>query len=89
MKITWDKDKNEKLKCERGISFEYIVEVLGQKKDILGIVPNPSAKYPHQKIFVVRMLDYTWAVPFVETDGVIKLVTAFKSRKMHKTYEGR
>lgn len=45
---------------------------------------------PNQRIFVIHVDEYTWAVPFVlDDDGAgIFLKTAFPSRRFHRLYGG-
>jgi uncharacterized DUF497 family protein len=59
----WDPEKNEKLKAERGISFEAIVFHIeqGDEVDVLAHA-NPS-KYPGQKVSVVLVEGYAYLVP--------------------------
>ena len=54
----WNKAKNERLRRQRGVSFEAVVLSIagGGLLDILEH-PNP-AKYPDQKLFVVRIGEY-------------------------------
>jgi uncharacterized DUF497 family protein len=87
MRIVWDDEKNEWLKSHRDISFEIICETIG-KGDILDVFTNPSPRYPHQGVFVLRLKEYTWFVPFVDVGDAIKLITAYPSRKAHKKYGG-
>ncbi len=84
----WDPVKNEKLKAERGISFEDIVFhiMLGAEADIFEH-PNQS-RYPGQKVSVVIVDEYGYLVPFVETETVIFLKTIIPSRKATKKYVG-
>ena len=74
------------LQKERGISFEEIIHHI-QSGKLLAILehPNPE-KYKNQKIAVVDVEGYAYAVPYVETDEVIFLKTAFPSRKYTKQY---
>jgi uncharacterized DUF497 family protein len=82
----WDKEKNNKLKKERGISFEEIVEILKDTKYI-DIFDHPNQKnYPGQKIFVVIIEEYAYMVPFVEDEVKYFLKTIIPSRKMTKKY---
>ncbi len=46
---------------------------------------NPD-KYPNQKIFIVKIDDYVYLVPFMENDLEIFLKTIIPSRKMTKKY---
>lgn len=81
--LSWDKDKNEKLKNERGISFEEIAYLI-ESGNILAIEENPS--WPDQKLYVVEVDEYIVIVPFVEDENEIFLKTAFPSRKYTKIY---
>jgi hypothetical protein len=82
----WNGAKNKRLKRQRGVSFEAVVLsiVEGGLLDILEH-PNP-AKYPDQKMFVVRIADYAFLVPFVETADEVFLKTIIPSRKATRTY---
>lgn len=84
----WDSEKNEKLKIERGISFEDIVfEIFkGGEVDIFNH-PNQS-RYPGQKVSVVVVDDYAYLVPYVESETTIFLKTIIPSRKATKKYVG-
>ena len=54
----WDKNKNEWLKEERGVSFEMVV-VLMEQGQLLDILSHPNeAKYGNQKIAVVNIGGY-------------------------------
>jgi len=82
----WDADKNEKLKTERGVSFEEIVFHI-ERGDILDILEhlNPE-RYAGQRIFVVQREDYAYLVPFVEEGDQVVLKTIIPSRKATKKY---
>lgn len=82
----WDKKKNKKLKNERGISFEEIVEILKGNKYI-EVFDHPNQKqYPGQKIFIVIVDEYAYMIPFVEDAEKYFLKTIIPSRKMTKKY---
>jgi uncharacterized DUF497 family protein len=87
MRIIWDDEKDKWLQANRGISFELICDKISQG-EILDVLANPSLKYPHQGIFVLCLMEYTWLVPFFDTESEIKLITAYPSRKLHKKYGG-
>ena len=84
----WDPEKNEKLKAERGISFEDIVFhiMLGTEVDVFEH-PNQS-RYPGQNVSVVIVDEYAYLVPFIETETVVFLKTIIPSRKATKKYVG-
>lgn len=82
----WDAAKGEKLVKERNLSFEEVVFSIGQGQ-VLDIIEHPNkAKYQNQKIFVVRINNYAYLVPFVETEDRIFLKTIIPSRKATQKY---
>jgi uncharacterized DUF497 family protein len=84
----WDADKNERLKAERGISFEEIVLAVeeGGLKDIL-VHPNQK-RYPGQVVLVVVYRGYVFLVPSVEEKECYFLKTVIPSRKATRDYLG-
>lgn len=84
----WNPEKNDRLKEERGISFEDVVLYirLGNEVDIY---EHPNQKrYPGQKISVVLIEGYAYLVPFVENEEEIFLKTIIPSHKATKQYSG-
>ena len=83
---TWNNDRNDELKKDRGISFEDIIYYIEHGK-LLAIVEhhNPN-KYPDQKIYIIEIENYAYLVPFVESDEEIFLKTIIPSRKATKIY---
>jgi uncharacterized DUF497 family protein len=86
--FTWNEEKNNKLMQERGISFETIVFFI-EKGNLLDILEHPNKqKYKDQFIFVVRIENYVYLVPFIETEKEIFLKTIIPNRKATKQYSG-
>ena len=84
--FTWDTGKNEKLRAERGISFEEIVFHIEQG-DVLDILEHPNQeKYEGQRVLVVKVEDYVYLVPFIETENEVVLKTIIPSRKATERY---
>lgn len=85
---SWDPEKNEKLKRERGVSFEVATWWIenGGLKDLIEH-PNKE-RYPSQMIYVVNIDGYVHWVPFVELDTQIFLKTIIPSRKATQKYLG-
>jgi len=84
----WNKEKNLLLKETRGISFEQIVMHIEQG-DLIDIIRHPnSEKYANQKILIVNVKNYIYAVPFVENANEKFLKTIIPSRKFTKKYFG-
>jgi len=87
MKVySWNTEKNEKLKSERGITFEKVMLYI-ENGWLLDIINHPNHKeYSGQKIFIVNIDDYAYLVPFVDSENEIFLKTVIPSRKMTKKY---
>ena len=84
----WDVEKNERLMSERGVSFEQVVMHI-ERGDVLDIFvhPNPE-KYPKQQIIVVKINEYAYLVPFVESSEGKFLKTIIPCRKATRDYIG-
>ena len=84
--FSWNEDKNRRLKAERNISFEEIVFYI-ERGQLLDVVEHPNLeKYGGQRIFVVKVNDYAYLVPFVESEREIFLKTIIPSRKATRKY---
>jgi len=87
--LRWDPKKNQLLMRERGVSFDAI-EVAIAEGQLLDVREHPNKeRYPNQRIFVVRIEDYVFLVPFVEDEESIFLKTIYPSRRATKDYLGR
>ncbi len=86
--FNWNRDKNQQLQQQRGITFDDIIKLIEQG-NLLDVIKhyNPD-QYPNQKIFLVKIENYVYLVPFVENDLEIFLKTIIPSRKMTKKYLG-
>jgi len=84
----WNDEKNMILKKERGVSFEQ-VELAIASGDLLDRVRHPNHEtYPNQKVFLVKIEDYVYSVPYVEDDECIFLKTIIPNSKATKRYLG-
>ena len=79
----WSYEKNEKLIRERGVSFEEIVFHI-DRGDVLDVVDNP--RYPNQRVYIIRIGDYAYRVPFVQSEYSVYLITIYPSRKATRDY---
>ncbi len=85
----WNEEKNLQLKAERRVSFEEVLVHIAAG-DVLDVVQHPHPeKYKGQCIVIVKIRDYAWLVPFVESEDVIFLKTIIPSRKATRKYLGR
>lgn len=82
----WDEGKNLKLKIERGVSFEDVVTAIDEGNLLEVLDHHKKDKYPNQKIYVVKIDDYAYLVPFVDEEDKRFLKTIYPSRKMTKIY---
>ena len=85
---TWDDAKNERLKRERGISFEDVVYHINHG-DLLDDILHPNQeRHPNQRLYIVRVGDYAYEVPFYRDGNVESLRTIYPSRKFTRDYLG-
>ena len=82
--IDWNDEKNEMLKKFRGVSFEQVelAIALGDMVDRIKH-PNPT-KYPDQEVFLVKIENYIYSVPYVEDNEKIFLKTIIPNSKATK-----
>ncbi|MEW6031054.1 MAG: BrnT family toxin [Chloroflexota bacterium] len=84
--FSWNEEKNELLKTERGLSFEEVVFYIDMGF-LLDVLEHPNQEeYQGQKIFVVQIEEYVYLVPFVESEHEIFLKTIIPSRKATKRH---
>ena len=84
--IRWNADKSRSFKAERGVSFEEVLSAISQG-GLLSVMDHPNrAKYGHQKMLVVRIQDYAYLVPYVESEKEIFLKSIMPSRKATRDF---
>jgi len=82
----WSDEKDALLRTERGAGFQDIVFHI-ERGDVLAVTDHPNRdKYSNQKILYVRIEDYVYLVPYVESDGRNFLKTIIPSRKATKHF---
>lgn len=84
-KFDWNPEKSAALKARHGVSFEDVV-IAFQEGRLLADMDHPGDSYAHQRLAVVRIEDYAYAVPYVIDGETRFLKTLFPSRKLHKRY---
>jgi len=83
--IIYDKNKAIKLRYERNIEIEDILDIIINKR-YLDILEHP--KRAGQQIFILEYRDYIHVVPFViDEDSNIIIKTVFFSRNFQKIYK--
>ncbi len=85
LKIEFSEEKNLLLQETRGISFNEVIKAIENGR-VLGDLKNKN--YPRQKVLVVKIKNYIYAVPYVvdKNKGVIFLKTVYPSRVLTKKY---
>ena len=84
----WNDEKNEVLKKDRGVSFEQ-VELAIALGDLVDRIKHPNpAKYLNQKVFLVKIENYIYSVPYIEDNEKIFLKTIILNSKATKKYLG-
>ncbi len=73
----WDPAKSGLLKCERGVSFEELVQA-----EVVGMRQHTSRI--GQKLLLFRYKNYIWVAPFVYQGEDMFLKTLYPSRKYTK-----
>ena len=86
-RIEYSEEKNLLLKETRGLGFEDVIVAIERKK-ILGDWKHSNKKYVHQRILVIKIEDYAYAVPYVIDlkRKVIFLKTLYPSRVLTNKY---
>mgnify|MGYP001613002524 CR=1 FL=1 len=84
-RIEYSKEKDKWLEVERGISLKFIKRTI-EKGNLITVIDNPNTRYRNQRMYLVKIKNYVYVVPFVEDDEKIFLKTIFPSRKHTKKY---
>ena len=85
-RFEFNEEKNLLLKESRGVNFEDILVAITEG-NILDDLINPGSRYKNQRILVVKINRYAYAVPYViQADGTLFLKTVYPSRVLTKHY---
>ena len=85
-RVTWNSEKAALIRADKArgnVGFEECAIAIEQN-DILAQLPNPN--FSNQQVLVLKIYNYAYAVPFVETEDEIFLKTVFPSRKYAAQY---
>jgi hypothetical protein len=85
--INFNEEKNQLLKATRGVGFDEIIEAI-RKGGLLADAPHPSKNRPNQRLYVVKIGKYAYAVPYIinTQKREIFLKTVYASRTLTKKY---
>lgn len=86
-KLEFSEEKNLILKETREVDFEAVIIAI-EKKKILGDLKHSNKKYAHQRILVIKIARYVYAVPYVIDlkRKAIFLKTVYPSRVLTEKY---
>ena len=85
-RFNWNDEKNAELKRERGLTFDEVIFQI-EHGNLLDILEHRyPLKFPGQRVFMVRVGNYTYEVPFVETEEEYFLKTIIPSRRATRKY---
>lgn len=86
--IEFSEEKNLLLQETRDVCFEDVLKAV-EKKKILDDLKHSSKKYPHQRILVIEIENYVYAVPYVLDlkKKTIFLKTVYPSRVLNQKYQ--
>ena len=86
--FSWNPEKNDQLRRDRGITFEEIVFHI-ERGDVLDLLEHPNKdRYPGQRVFISEVEAYAYIVSFVESESEVFLKTIIPGRKATKKYLG-
>lgn len=86
-RIEYSEEKNLLLKETRKIGFENVITAI-EAKNILDDLKHKNKKYANQKILVIKIEKYAFAVPYVidPKKKIIFLKTVYPSRVLTNKY---
>ncbi len=84
--ISWNREKNEWLRKNRGICFEDILFYINNDFLIDDVKHPNQEKYSGQRIMVFNIEEYIYLVPYTESEDEIFFKTIIPSRKATKNY---
>lgn len=87
-RIEYNQEKNQLLRQTRGVGFEEVIEALFKNKILDDIEHKNPKRYPNQRLLILQINNYIYAVPYVRDDkkGVKFLKTIYPSRVFTKKY---
>ncbi len=86
-KIEFSEEKNLLLQEIRGISLENVIQAI-EDNGILDDLKHKNQKYVHQRILVIKIGEYAFAVPYVQDQKkkTVFLKTVYPSRVLTAIY---
>ncbi|MBT3249509.1 MAG: toxin [Candidatus Pacebacteria bacterium] len=85
--INFNLEKNELLRATREVCFDDVIKAIAKEK-ILADISHPNSQRTNQKIYIIEIDNYAYAVPYVinKKKKEIFLKTVYPSRVFTKKY---
>jgi hypothetical protein len=87
MDFIYDEQKNQKLYEERGITFEDVIEAFLDDRILYDASHPNKEKYPNQRLMIVDINNYPYAVPYLKNEDGFVLKTIYPDRRYKKLLE--
>lgn len=86
-RIEFSQEKNLLLKETRGVCFEDVLQAVEENR-VLDDLKSVNRKYLHQRILVIKVKEYAYAVPYVldQKKKTVFLKTMYPSRVLTSKY---
>lgn len=88
LQIDYSEEKNLLLKATRGVNFDDVKQAIKADRILDDIDHFNPSKYPHQRILIVKINQYAYAVPYVlnKKTNTLFLKTIYPNRLLTKKY---
>ena len=88
LNIEFSEEKNLLLQQTRGISFEEVINAIKNNRVIDNLKHKNRKKYPKQRILIIKIKNYIYAVPYVidRRKKIIFLKTVYLSKVLTNKY---
>lgn len=87
-RVDFSEEKNLLLIETRGVGFEDVIKAI-EEGNVLDDLQHSSKSYPHQRILVIEIKNYVYAVPYVIDlkRHVVFLKTVYPSRVLTEKHK--
>ncbi|MBI2009869.1 MAG: toxin [Candidatus Chisholmbacteria bacterium] len=88
LQIDYSEEKNLLLTATRGVNFDDVKQAIKADRILDDIDHFNPSKYPHQRILIVKINQYAYAVPYVlnKKTNTLFLKTIYPNRLLTKKY---
>ena len=87
MSFIYDEEKNQKLYKLRGVTFENVIEAISNDMILYDVSHPNREKYPNQRLMIVNINSYPYAVPYLIDGDNFVLKTIYPDRRYKRLLE--